>query len=102
MILGFEEFAGFLGGAADYHIHKGWRNGLKRDAPVSYTTDIITDKSVDFINRHKDKPFFLQVAHLAVHNPYQTREDVPQCRDKDWKQNRVTPAIMNPWARAHP
>ena len=86
---GFDEFIGFLGGGADYHAHNGWRNGLKREAPDGYSTDIITTKSVDFIHRHRDKPFFLYVAHQAVHNPYQTRDDVPESRAPDWKQNRI-------------
>ena len=54
-----------------------------------YSTDIITDKSVDFIQRHKDQPFFLYVAHQTPHNPYQTRADTPENRKEDWKQNRV-------------
>jgi arylsulfatase A-like enzyme len=86
---GFDDFIGFLGGGADYHTHTGWRNGLKREAPVGYSTDIITDKSVDFIQRHKDQPFFLFVSHQAVHNPYQTRDDVPGSRPKDWRQNHI-------------
>jgi arylsulfatase A-like enzyme len=87
---GFDEFIGFLGGGADYHKHTGWRNGLKREAPVGYSTDIITAKSVDFIHRHKDKPFFLFISHQAVHNPNQTREDAPQGRAGDWKQNQIS------------
>lgn len=86
---GFDEYYGFLSGGADYHVHKGWRDGLKVVEPSGYSTDIITDKSVDFIKRHKDKPFFLYVAHQTPHNPYQTRADVPESRQKDWKQNRV-------------
>ncbi|WP_323007091.1 sulfatase [Pseudorhodobacter sp.] len=36
-----------------------------------YATDIITDKSVDFIKtRDKDKPFFLMCHHKAPHRPF--------------------------------
>lgn len=55
-----------------------------------YSTDIITEKSVDFIKRHKEEPFFLYVAHQTPHNPYQTREDTPENRADDWKPNRVS------------
>lgn len=34
--------------------------------------------SIDFINANKDHPFFLLVAHEAVHLPFQTPEDTPE------------------------
>jgi arylsulfatase A-like enzyme len=86
---GFDEFVGFLNGGADYHQHGTWRNGLEQQDVQGYSTDIITDKSVDFIRCHKDQPFFLHVAHQTPHNPYQTRADTPENREEDWKQNRV-------------
>jgi arylsulfatase A-like enzyme len=86
---GFGEFVGLLNGAGDFHRHGSWRNGLKREEVKGYSTDIITDKSVDFIERHKDGPFFLFVSHQTPHNPYQTRKDTPENRSKDWNQNRV-------------
>jgi hypothetical protein len=39
---------------------------------AGYSTDVITDRSVDFIKRHKEQPFFLYVAHQTPHNPCQT------------------------------
>jgi arylsulfatase A-like enzyme len=86
---GFDEFVGLLNGAADFHLHKTWRNGLKQEEVKGYSTDIITDRSVDFIRRHKDEPFFLFVSHQTPHNPYQTRADTPENRKEGWKQNRV-------------
>jgi arylsulfatase A-like enzyme len=86
---GFDEFVGLLHGGADYHQHGSWRNGLEQQAVEGYSTDIITDKSVDFIRRHKEQPFFLYVAHQTPHNPYQTRADTPETREEGWKQNRV-------------
>ncbi|MGB0578061.1 MAG: sulfatase-like hydrolase/transferase [Limisphaerales bacterium] len=86
---GFNEFVGLLNGAGDYHRHGSWRNGLKRQDVKGYSTDVITGKSVDFIKRHKDQPFFLYVAHQTPHNPYQTRTDTPENRKKGWKQNRI-------------
>ena len=87
---GFDEFVGLLNGAADYHLHGAWRNGLKQQDVKGYSTDIITEKSVDFIERNKEKPFFLYVAHQTPHNPYQTRSDTPENREKGWKPNRVS------------
>ncbi len=87
---GFDEFVGLLNGAGDYHVNdKNWRNGLEKYKMEEYATDIITGKSVDFIERHKDEPFFLYIAHQTPHNPYQTRTDTPENRKEDWRQNRV-------------
>lgn len=86
---GFDEFVGLLNGAGDFHRHGSWRNGLERQGVKGYSTDIITDRSIDFIKRQKEKPFFLYVAHQTPHNPYQTRSDTPENRKDGWKQNRV-------------
>lgn len=40
-------------------------------AEATYLTDAWTREAVDFIGRHRDKPFFLYVAHNAVHSPLQ-------------------------------
>jgi len=41
-----------------------------------YLTDREADEAVEFIRSHKDKPFFLYMAHYAVHTPIQGKEDV--------------------------
>lgn len=87
--LGFDEFVGFLHGGGSYHSPNFWRDGLQPLSLQGYSTDIITDRSLDFIKRHKAKPFFLYVAHQAVHNPYQTRDDTPDKRQPGWNQNAV-------------
>ena len=81
---GFDEFSGFLAGCLDYysHIfyygmadgkfdptHDLWENDKEVYANGEYLTERITRKSVDFINRHKDEPFFLYVAYNAPHYP---------------------------------
>lgn len=40
-----------------------------------YLADFITDKSVDFIERNKSKPFLLFVSHFGVHYPYQAKQE---------------------------
>ncbi len=48
-----------------------------------YQSDFITDLSIDFIRRRKDKPFFLYVALTAVHSPFQApEEDIAYFRAK--------------------
>jgi len=38
-----------------------------------YLADFLTDRSVDFIRRHKDNPFFLYLPHYGVHAPYDAK-----------------------------
>jgi arylsulfatase A-like enzyme len=48
-----------------------------KDGPMGeYLTDRLTQEAVDFIKASKDKPFFLYLAHYAVHNPQQAKRDL--------------------------
>ncbi len=42
----------------------------------TYLADWLTDKSVDFITRHKGGPFLLCLHHFGVHSPYQAKPDL--------------------------
>lgn len=44
--------------------------------PGDYLTDRLGDEAVKFIERCKDKPFFLYLPHFAVHSPVQGRADL--------------------------
>jgi arylsulfatase A len=47
-----------------------------------YITDVFTDEAVNFIKKHKDRPFFLQLAYSAPHRPLEAPEkDIAQFRD---------------------
>ncbi|WP_174804527.1 sulfatase-like hydrolase/transferase, partial [Martelella limonii] len=66
---GFDEWA-VVPGQGDYwdpgfHFPDGYRR------VPGYATDVITDMSVDFIERHKDEPFFLMCHHKAPHRNWQ-------------------------------
>jgi arylsulfatase A len=41
-----------------------------------YYTDKLTDAALDFIDRNKDRPFFVHLEHFAVHDPIQGRKDL--------------------------
>ena len=41
--------------------------------PGQYLADFLTDRAVDFIQRHKDEPFFLYLPHFAVHAPHDAK-----------------------------
>ncbi|NBV55665.1 MAG: aryl-sulfate sulfohydrolase, partial [Verrucomicrobia bacterium] len=38
-----------------------------------YLADFLTDRAVDFIQRHRDKPFLLYLPHFGVHSPFQAK-----------------------------
>jgi len=80
---GFDEFIGFLPGGCDYLVHRNWLDGKTVKEQKGYSTHIITDRSIDFIKRNKDNPFFLFVSHQAVHNYYQIPSDPPGTRGRD-------------------
>jgi arylsulfatase A-like enzyme len=44
--------------------------------PGDYLTDRLGDEAVKFIERCKDKPFFVYLPHFAVHSPVQGRADL--------------------------
>ena len=49
---------------------------LKPRKPGEYLTDREADEAVKFITKHKDGPFFLYMAHYAVHTPLMGKKDV--------------------------
>jgi len=82
---GFDEFRGLASGDGDYHTQvdrsglNDWWNGNVLEKDSGYTTDLLTDYSVDFIERKANEklPFFLYLSHLAIHFPWQGPEDPP-------------------------
>ncbi|MFO0966287.1 MAG: sulfatase [Gemmataceae bacterium] len=45
-------------------------------AKDAYLADFLTDKALDFIQRNKDKPFFLYLAHFGVHTPLEAKPEL--------------------------
>jgi arylsulfatase A-like enzyme len=74
---GFDEFFGFLGGGHSYFpgagapIYRG-NEVVKEQA---YLTDAFAREAVAFIERHKERPFFLELAFNAVHTPMHATDD---------------------------
>ncbi|SFC03832.1 Arylsulfatase A [Algibacter lectus] len=89
---GFDEFYGFRGGARSFwplslkaaldrpedRMEKGF--GLFEE-PKKYLTDAIADEACDFMERHKEEPFFMYVSFNAVHSPLEaTDEDLAKIK----------------------
>ncbi|MCB1234385.1 MAG: sulfatase-like hydrolase/transferase [Verrucomicrobiae bacterium] len=77
---GFDEFTGFLGGNVDYFRHRELSDldvYLRGREPIQregYTTNLITEDAIDFLDRQAeapDEPFFLYLPHAAPHFPFQ-------------------------------
>jgi arylsulfatase A-like enzyme len=71
---GFDEFFGFLGGAHRYLDPLGDKANplLRGTEPVddrTYTTEAFAREAVRFIDKNRDRPFFLYLPFNAVHNP---------------------------------
>ena len=78
---GFDEFRGFVSGNIDYHSHvdtMGRADWWREDEPSTepgYATHLFTAHALRFIDRHRDRPFFLYLPHHAPHYPFQGPDD---------------------------
>jgi arylsulfatase A-like enzyme len=74
---GFDEFFGFLGGGHPYFPGQGAPiyRGTTEVKESEYLTDAFAREAVAFIDRHKDRPFFLYLAFNAVHTPMHATDE---------------------------
>ena len=77
---GFDDWFGFSGGGLSYWGQvgrKGPLRGVLRNGDVvplselTYLTDDFSTEAVKFVERHRDRPFFLYLAYNAPHAPDQ-------------------------------
>jgi arylsulfatase A len=68
---GFDEFEGFIDPflIKSYYEYTLDMNGNAHQFKNKYLTDDLTDRAISFIRSHKDRPFFLHLAHYAPHRP---------------------------------
>ncbi len=62
----------------DPYYREGWGRipTLEPRRQGEYLTDREADEAVRFIKEHSDQPFFLYMAHYAVHTPIQGKQDL--------------------------
>ena len=78
---GFDTFRGYVAGGLDYHSHidrsgrPDWWKDVELVPEEGYTTDLLTEHSMEFIDRNKNRPFCLYVPYQAVHFPFQGPDD---------------------------
>jgi len=100
---GFDEFYGFLGGSRSYWpLEKPGRGtAIRRNAEpvdeekeIDYLTDDFTEAAVEFIDRNRNKPFFLYLAYNAVHGPKHAKPDeIERCMQVGAKNRRLVAAM---------
>ena len=94
---GFQRFRGYVSGNVDYQTHldrmgtPDWWEGLELIEEEGYSTHLITQPAVKFIESQRERPFCLYIAHEAVHAPWQGPQDPPQ-RGPGGKGEKVSPA----------
>lgn len=78
---GFDDFRGLSSGDGDHHSHinrsgrPDWWHNNRLAGESGYTADLVTRHGIEFIDRHKERPFFLYLPHLAIHFPWQGPRD---------------------------
>ena len=86
---GFDYFFGFKSGFIDFYTHTTpdspehsdlYENESQVEVP-GYMTDLITARSVRWIEQNARRPFFIDVAYNAPHWPYQVPDQPSVARD---------------------
>ena len=79
---GFTEFVGHYNGAIDYFTHQrdgmlDWHRDHEPNRDEGYSTDLIAEAAVQFINRHAgdDSPLLCYVPFNAPHSPLQAKDE---------------------------
>ncbi|HET8549262.1 MAG TPA: arylsulfatase [Bryobacteraceae bacterium] len=91
---GFDEFFGYL---HQVHAHDYWtpflRDGEKRlELPANsegkrgvYSSDLIHSRALDFLRKHRSRPYFLYAAYTLPHARLEPPDDSPYSK-RDWPQ----------------
>ena len=66
---GFQEFTGFIGALGSFFNYELEVAGQMRRFTDTYVTEVFSAGAVEFVRRHGERPFFLELAHAAPHRP---------------------------------
>ncbi len=97
---GFDHFYGYLGQiqAHDYYHPDLWRytheDGWSNPSTGGvYTHDLMTDDALEFIQKYKDRPFFLYIPYCIPHGKFQLTE-YAQYANTGWTADQKSCAAM--------
>lgn len=68
---GFDEFYGFTSGHWGLYFDPPLEHNGHRVRGSGYITDDLTDHAIQFLEQHRDRPFFCYVAYNTPHSPMQ-------------------------------
>ena len=98
---GFNFYIGHYNGNIDYftHFREGeldWHRGFEANFDEGYSTDLIADAAVDYIDRRAgDGPFFLYVPFNAPHTPFQVPDKwLPPFAQVENEKRRIYMAMV--------
>jgi arylsulfatase A-like enzyme len=93
---GFDEFLGYFGAFGTFSNPKLTRENGEEKIVEGYSTDIYAGAACDFIQRHKEKPFFLNVAFNAAHLVQAAKpEDLERFKSIENPKRRMAAAIIS-------
>ncbi|WP_082026519.1 arylsulfatase [Flammeovirga sp. OC4] len=72
---GFDTFLGFTSGHWSNYFDTSLEYNGEMISTKGYITDVLTDSTLAFIDRNKEKPFFAFVPLNAPHTPYQVGDE---------------------------
>lgn len=99
---GFDEWFGYLNQrrAHNHYPDYLWKNRERFPLPGNkeggkqYSHDFFTDFALEFIQRHRERPFFLYLPYCVPHAKYQMPPDDLRYADTDWSRNERSHAEM--------
>jgi len=81
-----------IGAPRSYFHPYGGRPQLAGGKPGEYLTDRLTDEALAFITARRTEPFFLYLAHYAVHTPIQAKTElIAKYREKRSSGSQQSP-----------
>jgi arylsulfatase A-like enzyme len=91
---GFDEFFGYTNARHAWeHFPKQLWDGRQMRPVSGYAATLLTDRSIEFVRRHRQQPFFLYLAHIIPHFHIEApAEDVARFAGKFAEKDPARPA----------
>lgn len=96
MARGFDEYFGHSAGHWGEYFDAPLESNGRMVKTEGYIVDVCTDQAMDFINRHRDRPFFCYVPFTTPHSPWTApAADWEKFRSLPLEQRATDPALEN-------
>ena len=94
---GFDEYFGHSSGHWGEYIDAPLEENGSMVRTSGYIVDVCTDRALDFIQRHRTKPFLCYVPFTTPHSPWRAPDsDWARFRDRPIMQTATNPALEKP------